>query len=99
MHSANVCLIGQTVRKELFGAEQAVNRIVRINQKLFRITGVLATKGQSSTGQDQDDTFIMPFTTVQLRRIRKLSAHHGDAGSGYLCGSIVSAGRHGAHSP
>jgi putative ABC transport system permease protein len=69
LHSANVCLIGQTVRKELFGTEEAVNRIVRINQKLFRISGVLATKGQSSTGQDQDDTIIMPYTTVQ-RKLR-----------------------------
>lgn len=67
VHSANVCLIGQTARQEIFGAETAVGRDIRINQKIFRVTGVLAPKGQSSTGQDQDDTIILPYTTVQKK--------------------------------
>lgn len=67
LHSANVCLIGQTVCQEIFGAEAAVGRDIRINQKIFRVTGVLAPKGQSGTGQDQDDTIILPYTTVQKK--------------------------------
>jgi len=67
VHSANVCLIGQTVCQELFGAEEAVGRDIRINQKIFRVLGVLAPKGQSGTGQDQDDTIILPYTTVQKK--------------------------------
>lgn len=67
VHNANVCLIGQTVRKELFEAEKAVGRDIRIDNKIFRVLGVLATKGQSGTGQDQDDTVIMPYTTVQKK--------------------------------
>ncbi|MDA8430888.1 MAG: ABC transporter permease [Geobacteraceae bacterium] len=69
LHSANVCLIGQTVRQELFGPKEAVGQIVRINNKLFRVLGVLAPKGQSNTGQDQDDAIILPYTTVQ-RKLR-----------------------------
>ena len=61
LHSTNVCLIGQTVRQELFGQKEAIGQIVRINSKPFRVLGVLALKGQSSTGQDQDNTIIMSY--------------------------------------
>jgi putative ABC transport system permease protein len=66
-HAANVCLIGQTARKQLFGAEEAVGRAIRINKQLFRVVGVLAAKGQSPTGQDQDDTVLLPYSTVQKK--------------------------------
>ncbi|MBF0564357.1 MAG: ABC transporter permease [Nitrospirae bacterium] len=66
-HAANVCLIGQTVRRELFGEEEAVGRDTRINKQIFKIIGVLAPKGQSATGQDQDDTVMLPYTTVQKK--------------------------------
>lgn len=65
LHSSNVCLLGKTAREELFGPEKAVGRDIRINNKIFLVVGVLAPKGQSTTGQDQDDTVIMPYTTVQ----------------------------------
>lgn len=67
LHSANVCLIGQTVRQEIFGEGEAVGRVIRINNHLFTIDGVLEPKGQSTTGQDQDDTILMPYTTVQRK--------------------------------
>jgi putative ABC transport system permease protein len=66
-HAANVCLIGEIVRQQLFGAEEAVGRDIRINRQIFRVVGVLAPKGQSTTGQDQDDTIMMPYTTVQQK--------------------------------
>jgi putative ABC transport system permease protein len=69
LHCANVCLIGQTVRRELFGVEEAVGRDIRINKKIFRVSGVLAPKGQAYNGQDQDDTIILPYSTVQ-RKLR-----------------------------
>ncbi len=65
--AADVCLIGQTVRQELFGKDEAVGREIRINKQLFRVAGVLASKGQSPTGQDQDDTVMLPYTTVQKK--------------------------------
>jgi putative ABC transport system permease protein len=66
-HVANLVIIGQTVRQQLFGVEEAVGRETRINRQIYRVIGVLAPKGQSATGQDQDDTIIMPYTTVQKR--------------------------------
>ncbi len=69
LHTANVCLLGQTVRQELFGEKEAVGRDIRINNMIFRVLGVLAPKGQSGTGHDQDDTVILPYTTVQ-RKLR-----------------------------
>ena len=66
-HVANVVLIGQTVRQQLFGVEEAVGREARINKQIYRVIGVLAPKGQSATGQDQDDTVILPYSTVQKR--------------------------------
>jgi putative ABC transport system permease protein len=66
-HAANVCLIGEIVRQQLFGAEEAVGRDIRINRQIFRVVGVLAPKGQSTTGRDQDDTIMMPYTTVQQK--------------------------------
>jgi putative ABC transport system permease protein len=67
VHGANVCLIGQTVRDQLFGEGAAVGEIVRIGVEPFEVVGVLARKGQSSDGRDQDDTVMMPYTTVQMK--------------------------------
>jgi putative ABC transport system permease protein len=68
-HASNVCIIGQTVREKLFGSEPAVGGMVRIGAVPFEVVGVLAPKGQSAQGRDQDDTVIMPYTTAQ-RRLR-----------------------------
>jgi putative ABC transport system permease protein len=67
VHAANVCMIGQTARQQLFGAEEAVGRNIRIRKQIFRVIGVLVPKGQSATGQDQDDVIILPYTTVQKK--------------------------------
>lgn len=66
-HAANVCLIGQTVRQQLFGLDEAVGRDTRINNQIFRVLGVLASKGQSATGQDQDDNILMPYSTAMKK--------------------------------
>ena len=58
--SANVIVIGRTLRENLFGLEDPLGKIVRINNQLFEVVGLLAPKGQSGTGQDQDDTFFLP---------------------------------------
>jgi putative ABC transport system permease protein len=60
-------MVGQIVRQQLFGADETVGRDIRINKQIFRVVGVLAPKGQSATGQDQDDTIILPYTTVQKK--------------------------------
>jgi putative ABC transport system permease protein len=67
--AADVCLIGQTVKTQLFGDEDAVGEVLRIGIEPFRVMGVLAPKGQSATGQDQDDTIMFPYTTA-MKKIR-----------------------------
>jgi len=62
-----VCIIGATVRKELFEAHSPVGDSIRIKQFSCEVIGVLAAKGQSAMGRDQDDTVVMPLRTVQRR--------------------------------
>jgi putative ABC transport system permease protein len=65
--AANVCLIGQTVAQQVFGDQDPVGQVVRVQNIPFRILGVLSAKGQSTFGQDQDDVLLMPYTTVQKK--------------------------------
>jgi putative ABC transport system permease protein len=65
--AANVCLIGQTVVENLFGQEDPLGKIIRVQNLPFRVIGVLVSKGQSPFGNDEDDTLIAPFTTVQKK--------------------------------
>jgi putative ABC transport system permease protein len=66
--NSKVCVIGTTVRSMLYPeGNDPVGEIIRIGKHPFKIIGVLASKGQSSVGQDQDDVIYAPFTTVQKR--------------------------------
>ncbi len=67
--ASDVCLLGQTVKRQLFGDDEAVGEVVRVGVEPFRVVGVLAPKGQSATGQDQDDTIWFPYTTA-MKKIR-----------------------------
>ncbi|UJS22627.1 ABC transporter permease [Thiothrix winogradskyi] len=62
-----VCLIGETIRRELFGTQQPVGESLRVNNFSCEIIGILVSKGQASMGRDQDDTVIMPIKAVQRR--------------------------------
>lgn len=62
-----VCVIGKTVADTLFPDGNAVGQIMRINKAPFTVIGVLATKGQSAMGQDQDDIVFIPLTTAMQR--------------------------------
>jgi putative ABC transport system permease protein len=65
---AKVAVLGRTVVQQLFeSGEEVIDSTIRIRGVLFRIVGVLATKGQTSWGQDQDDVVIIPFTTAERR--------------------------------
>jgi putative ABC transport system permease protein len=65
----SVVVLGETVRRQIFGAGDPTGHVVRLNGFLFQVIGTLAVKGQTGTGQDQDDTILMPWTTAQ-RKIR-----------------------------
>ena len=62
-----VCVIGNTVRKELFGAGNPVGSSIRVKTFDCEVIGLLVAKGQGGMGQDQDDTVLMPLRTVQRR--------------------------------
>ncbi len=66
--AAKVCLLGQTVANNLFGAGAIpLGATVQIRNLPFKVIGVLASKGQSAMGQDNDDIVIAPFSTVQQK--------------------------------
>jgi len=64
---ANVCLIGRTVVQNLFGDANPVGQTIRISTLPFRVIGQLVPKGLNPYGQDQDDTLIVPYTTVMKK--------------------------------
>ncbi|PYV15149.1 MAG: multidrug ABC transporter substrate-binding protein [Acidobacteria bacterium] len=65
--AANVCLLGQTVVDYVFGEEDPLGKTIRVNAVPCKVIGVLTRKGLSPFGQDQDDTILMPVTTVQKK--------------------------------
>ena len=66
--AAKVAVLGSVARDELFGVgADPTGATIRIKNQPFTVLGVLASKGQAAMGQDQDDTVIVPYTTVQKR--------------------------------
>ncbi len=65
--ATKVCLLGQTVVDNLFGDMDPVGQSIRIKNVPFTVIGVLAPKGQSPHGQDQDDTILVPVATAQKK--------------------------------
>ena len=63
--ATRVLLMGQTVVRNLFGDENPIGKMVRVKSSPFLVLGVLAPKGQSLDGRDQDDTVFVPITTAQ----------------------------------
>jgi putative ABC transport system permease protein len=64
---AAVCLLGNTVKRELFGEESAVGLTIRLGKMSCQVIGVMMAKGQSGFGQDQDDIVLIPLRTLQRR--------------------------------
>jgi putative ABC transport system permease protein len=64
---SKVCVIGDTVREQLFGTADAVGQYVRIGKYAFRVVGVLQKKGQSPFGENQDDRVLMPIGSFRAR--------------------------------
>lgn len=65
--AGRVAVIGQTVKRELFGAADALGQTVRVNKMPVTVIGVLKGKGQNTQGNDQDDLIFMPLDTVRKR--------------------------------
>lgn len=62
-----VCIIGSTVKRELFSSEDPIGAWIRLDTISCRVIGILQSKGQSSFGSDQDDLVLVPLRTLQRR--------------------------------
>jgi putative ABC transport system permease protein len=78
IHSATkVCVIGQTIIKNLFtNGENPIGKVIRFNKIPFTVIGTLKAKGYNSMGMDQDDIVLAPYTTIQ-KRILAITYIHG----------------------
>ncbi len=81
---ASKILIGRTTREQLFGNEDPIGELIRVNNQPFEVVGVLESKGQSSDGRDQDDWILLPYTTAQVRLRGRTSLFLDDI----LCSAI-----------
>ena len=62
-----VCVIGQTVADQLFGADDPLGQFMRVRTMNCQVIGIMARKGQNQMGQDQDDMVLMPLNTVRRK--------------------------------
>jgi len=81
---AKVVVIGDTVRREVFGDEDPVGQMVRINRINATVVGTLRAKGQDSSGQDQDNVMLMPIKSVRSRLRGAVGAHPERVGVIYI---------------
>ncbi len=76
-----VVLLGKTVAKNLFGEADPIDQVVRVRNVPFKVIGVMASKGQSAFGQDQDDAIFVPLDAGRRRVIGRNYAKERSVGS------------------
>ena len=73
--AAKVCVLGETVAQNLFGGRDPIGEQIRVKQMPCEVIGILAVKGQSAMGTDQDDMLIVPSLTLRTRILNQNRQH------------------------
>ena len=79
--AAKVALLGKTVTDTLFGGADPVGQVIRIKNVPFTVVGTLVPKGQSPTGQDQDDVVLIPISTAKKKVLGVTQANASSVGT------------------